>query len=33
VGTLTEQHILVFPGVVYRKREDVALDEAPARQR
>ena len=33
VGALTEQHILVFPGVVYCKREDVALDEAPARQR
>lgn len=33
VGTLTEQHILVFPGVVYCKREDVALNEAPVRQR
>lgn len=31
VATLTEQHILVFPGVVYLRRDDLAQSEPPRR--
>jgi|GEM_PF-2057410 len=32
VATLTEQHILVFPGVVYLRRDDLAQNELPRRR-
>ncbi|MEN9986542.1 MAG: hypothetical protein RI925_2044 [Pseudomonadota bacterium] len=32
VATLTEQHILVFPGVVYLRRDDLAQNELPSRR-
>ena len=32
VAALTEQHILVFPGVVYLRRDDLAQSESPRRR-
>ena len=32
ITALTEQHILVFPGVVYLRRDDLAQSESPRRR-